>query len=156
MPVKLRRAAPALVLLTALAACAPESGGATAAVEPPGSSAAPFDGAGPRLFVANLVDGQTVSSPVRVAFGLQGYGVAPAGVTMPNTGHHHLFIDTTEVTPGAPVPASPNHIHFGGGQTETVVELEPGTHTLMLVLADANHVPFSPSIQSEPITITVE
>lgn len=158
MLINSRLAAAALALAITLAACSPDGAGSTAAAVPAplGSSAAPFQGSGPRLFVANLVDGQTVSSPVRVAFGLQGYGVAPAGVTMPNTGHHHLFIDTVDVTPGAPIPASPNHVHFGGGQTETVVELEPGSHTLMLVLGDHNHVPFSPSIQSEPITITVE
>ncbi len=155
---RLAALATALAFGAALAACAPEGSGSasTGAAAVPGASTAPFEGSGPHLYITNLVDGQTVSSPVRVAFGLSGYGVAPAGVTMPNTGHHHLFIDTLEVTPGAPVPADPNHVHFGGGQTETVVTLEPGSHTLMLVLADANHVPFDPSIQSTPITITVE
>jgi hypothetical protein len=155
MPVNLRLAAIAPALLLALTACAPEGSGTASTAAIPGASTTPFEGQGPHLYITNLVDGQTVKSPVRVAFGLQGYGVAPAGVTMPNTGHHHLFIDTTAVTPGAPVPADPNHVHFGGGQTETAVTLTPGQHTLMLVLADANHVPFTPSIQSEPITITV-
>jgi hypothetical protein len=148
MSIKSSGAALALVLL---AACGPE--GQTAAAP---ADAAPFATTAPHVYIANIQDGATVSSPIRVAFGLSGYGVAPAGATTPNTGHHHLFIDTTDVVAGAPIPADDNHKHFGGGQTETVIELPPGEHTLMLVLADANHVPFSPSIQSEPITITVQ
>jgi hypothetical protein len=35
-------------------------------------------------------NGATVTSPFTVRFGLRGMGVAPAGVTNPNTGHHHL------------------------------------------------------------------
>ncbi len=131
------------------AACAPEGGGMT--------DTAPLASDAPQVYFANLSDGQTVSSPVRVIFGLSGMGVAPATVAHDDTGHHHLLIDTTEVTPGAPLPAIPDQIvHFGGGQTEAVIELEPGEHTLMLVFADLNHVPFEPSVQSDPITITVE
>jgi hypothetical protein len=150
MTVNPRRAAPALLLALAVLvpACAPPAQDRT--------DAAPLAGESPLAYIANIEDGATVSSPLRVVFGLARYGVAPAGVTMPNTGHHHLLIDTTEVAPGAPLPAIPGQVvHFGGGQTETVVELAPGSHTLMLVLADANHIPFEPSIQSDPITITV-
>lgn len=139
----------ALTILVAAAACSPQ-GAAN-----PNMAPTPFAETGPRVYIANLTDGETVSSPVRVMFGLSGYGVAPSGVDKPNTGHHHLFIDATEVTAGAPIPSDEHHVHFGGGQTETVVNLDPGEHTLMLVLADRNHVPFDPSIQSEPITITV-
>ncbi len=143
----------ALSALALLAACAPE-GQTTAAA--PASNAAPFPGTAPYAYIANIEDGAVLSSPIRVAFGLSGYGVAPAGTTTANTGHHHLFIDVTDVIAGAPIPADDNHKHFGGGQTETVVELAPGEHTLMIVLADANHVPFNPSIQSDPITVTVQ
>jgi hypothetical protein len=151
MPVNPRRAATALMLaLAALApACAQEEAG-------PRADAAPMPGEGPAVYIVNIENGATVSSPVRVVFGLARYGVAPAGVTMPNTGHHHLLIDTTDVTPGSPLPAIPGQVvHFGGGQTETVVELEPGEHTLMLVLGDANHIPLEPPIQSAPVTITI-
>jgi hypothetical protein len=152
MTVNPRRAAAALLIaLAALApACAQESQGPTA-------DAAPLPGDGPTAYIVNIEDGATVTSPVRVVFGLANFGVAPAGVTMPNTGHHHLLIDTVEVTPGAPLPAIPGQVvHFGGGQTETVVELEPGAHTLMLVLGDANHIPLEPAIQSAPITVNVQ
>ena len=41
-------------------------------------------------------DGQVVpaNKPFRVWFGLRYMGVAPKGVKYPNTGHHHLLIDT--------------------------------------------------------------
>ena len=52
--------------------------------------------------------------------------------------------------------ANDNVVHFGKGQTETELELEPGTHTLQLLLGDHMHVPHEPPVMSEKITITVE
>jgi hypothetical protein len=86
-------------------------------------------------------------------------GVAPAGVEKPNTGHHHLLIDApalTEEQLKEPIPADDNHRHFGGGQTETMVTLPEGKHTLQLVLGDWTHIPHVPPVMSEPITITVQ
>jgi len=82
--------------------------------------------------------------------------VAPAGQHDANSGHHHLLIDTALANPDQPIPSDPNHLHFGKGQTETTVELAPGTHTLQLVLGDGNHIPHQPPVASDPITITVE
>lgn len=117
-----------------------------------------------QVYIVNLKDGDTVSSPVTVVFGLSGMGVAPAGTEKEMTGHHHLLINrppmgqgedgAEELTYG--IPADDMHKHFGGGQTETVVELPSGTHTLQLVLGDLNHVPHATPIMSEVITITVE
>ena len=102
-------------------------------------------------------DGATVSSPFTVRFGLRGMGVAPAGVTTPNTGHHHLLIDVETLPPdNAPIPNDANHRHFGLGQTETQLELPPGRHTLQLVLGDSLHIPHQPPVRSEKITITVQ
>ncbi len=114
---------------------------------------------GAKVYFINLKDGDTVNSPVHVQFGLAGMGVAPAGVDdKPNTGHHHLIID--EVVEGdelnAPLPADEHHKHFGGGQTETTIELAPGKHTLQLLLGDWSHIPHNPPVMSERITITVE
>ncbi|MBI1339494.1 DUF4399 domain-containing protein [bacterium] len=112
----------------------------------------------PTVYIVNLKDGDIVTSPVRVIFGLSNYGVAPALVDKPNTGHHHLLIDATlegEALDYA-IPNDANHLHFGGGQTETVLELAPGPHTLQLILGDMNHEPHTPPIQSQPITITVK
>lgn len=119
---------------------------------------------GATVYFANLVDGATVSGPITVVFGLNGMGIAPAGVEVENTGHHHLLInraafgemegDTDATEYG--IPADDNHKHFGKGQTETTLELEAGTHTLQLVLGDAFHVPHNPPVMSAPITIVVE
>jgi hypothetical protein len=49
-----------------------------------------------------------------------------------------------------------NYRHFGGGQTETSIELKPGTYTLKLLLADQSHIPHQPPVLSERITITVK
>ena len=110
-------------------------------------------------YIQSPADGAAVSSPVTVRFGLRGIGVAPAGVQLPNTGHHHLLINVAdENTPSfdLPLPATDQVVHFGLGQTETEVELEPGQHTLQLVLGDYLHTPHSPPVTSETITITVE
>ena len=101
-------------------------------------------------------NGAEVTSPVTVRFGLRGMGIAPAGVTSPNTGHHHLLIDVETLPPdGLPLPATDQIRHFGLGQTETALELPPGEHTLQLVLGDALHIPHDPPVRSDKITITV-
>ncbi|MGD8325510.1 MAG: DUF4399 domain-containing protein [Sphingomonadales bacterium] len=113
---------------------------------------------GAELYFANLQDGQHVKSPLRIIFGLKGLGVAPAGVDKPNTGHHHLLIDTTlsaEEMQYA-ITKDDQHRHFGGGQTEAVIELTPGPHTLQLVLGDLNHEVLDPPLMSKQITVIVE
>ncbi len=110
---------------------------------------------GARAYIVSPSDGATVASPVHVVFGLEGMGVAPAGVDKPMTGHHHILIDADLETPDRPIPADDRHVHFGGGQTETTLDLAPGTHTLQLVLGDHNHVPHDPPVVSRKITITV-
>lgn len=100
--------------------------------------------------------GDIVSSPVRVVFGIEGMTVAPAGDSTPNSGHHHLLIDAPVPDLGLPIPTDDRHRHYGQGQTEAEIELAPGEHTLQLILADANHVPHDPPVMSAPITITVQ
>jgi len=118
-------------------------------------SAAP---AGAEVYIISPQNGATVTGPVTVRFGLKGMGIAPAGVKFDNTGHHHLLIDTdlSQVKLDAPLPATDKIVHFGKGQTETVVTLAPGKHTLELLFADYLHVPFDPPLHSKKITITVK
>ena len=118
-------------------------------------SAAP---AGAEVYIISPQNGATVTGPVTVRFGLKGMGVAPAGVKFDNTGHHHLLIDTdlSEIKLDAPLPSSDKIVHFGKGQTETVVTLAPGKHTLELLFADYLHLPFDPPLHSKKITITVK
>jgi hypothetical protein len=103
-------------------------------------------------------NGSTVHGPVTVRFGLKGMGVAPAGVKIDNTGHHHLLVDTdlSELNLDAPIPATDKILHFGKGQTETSLTLPAGKHTLELVFADYAHMPFNPPLHSQKITITVD
>lgn len=112
------------------------------------------EGAG--VYIIEPADGATVPSPFKVSFGLHGMGVAPAGVNQPNTGHHHLLINSPEVDLGMPLPTTDQVRHFGGGQTEAMVTLEPGSYTLQLVLGDYAHIPHDPPVVSETITVTVE
>lgn len=113
---------------------------------------------GASVYIINLKNGDTVKSPFKVQFGLTGMGIAPAGVEKEKTGHHHLIIDTMlspEELKGA-IPADTTHLHFGGGQTEAMVTLPPGQHTLQLVLGDWSHIPQDPPIMSPVVTILVE
>jgi len=112
--------------------------------------------AGAEAYFIAPKDGETVTSPVTVRFGLKGMGVAPAGIAFDNAGHHHLIVDAPTPPLGAPVPADANHLHFGKGQTETSVELKPGKHTLQLVVGDQLHIPHEPAVVSKVITITVK
>jgi len=120
-----------------------------------GQTAAPPNAA---VYIISPKDGDTVTSPFKVQFGLTGMGVAPAGVDKPNTGHHHLIIDAT-LSPAElkePIANDAKHLHFGGGQTEAMVTLPPGQHKLQLVLGDWSHVPFNPPIMSPVIAVTVK
>jgi Domain of unknown function (DUF4399) len=121
-----------------------------------GQSTAP---SGAYSYFVNLKNGDTVTSPFKVVFGLSpNMGVAPSGVEKPNVGHHHLLVDKT-LTPEEmtqPIMVDEQHIHFGKGQTETTVTLPPGKHTLQLMLGDWTHIPFKPPVQSEVITVTVK
>lgn len=118
-----------------------------------GKSPAP---GGAAVYFISPADGEVISGPVTIRFGLSGMGVAPAGVERTNTGHHHLIIDAGLPDFAYAVPNDAQHRHFGGGQTEVTLDLAPGTHSLQLLLGDHNHVPHDPPVASDKITITVE
>ena len=112
---------------------------------------------GAKVFIISPKNGATVTSPVTVKFGIKGMTLAPAGTKDPNTGHHHLLIDTDlPADLSTPIPSVPDKVvHFGKAQTETTITLPPGKHTLQLLLGDANHIPHNPPVVSKKITITV-
>ncbi len=102
-------------------------------------------------------DGEVIHTHrFKVWFGTRNFGVAPAGVTKANTGHHHLLIDASLPPLDEPIPNDKNHLHFGAGQTETYIELPPGTHTLQLIMGDADHIPHDPPLISKKITVRVQ
>ena len=112
---------------------------------------------GAKVYIISPKDGEVVSKTFAVRFGLVNMGVAPAGVKVPNTGHHHLLIDLGNLPDmEKPLAFSENVRHFGGGQTETEITLAPGKHTLRLLLGNYLHIPHKPPVLSERITITVK
>ena len=112
---------------------------------------------GARVYIISPADGETVPGTFSVKFGLQGMGVAPAGIPFENSGHHHLMVDVDESPDmDIPLPATDSIIHFGKGQTETVLTLEQGEHTLQLILGDHLHIPHDPPLLSPEVTVTVQ
>ena len=55
-------------------------------------------------------NGESISGKVTVRFGLENFGVAPAGTQVVHTGHHHLIIDADLPPLNLPIPADKNHV----------------------------------------------
>lgn len=112
---------------------------------------------GAAVFFIEPADGAVVSSPVNVKFGVTNMEIVPAGTDKEFSGHHHILIDLDTLPDmSLPLPATDQVVHFGGGQTETDLELSPGEHTLQLLLGNYLHIPHDTPVISEKITITVE
>ncbi len=113
-----------------------------------------------RVFFIGIEDGAVVESPFEVKFGIEGFGITPAGTKgkiRHKAGHHHLLIDVdTPPDLDNPIPRDQHHLHFDQGQTEAVLELPPGKHTLQLLLGDEEHEPQAPALMSEKISIQVK
>jgi len=110
-----------------------------------------------KLYFIEPKDGATLNGPVKIVFGLSGMGVAPAGIDFPNTGHHHLLVDIENLPDlTKPIPANINHIHFGKGQTEVLIDLPKGKRSLQLLLGNYLHVPHKKPVISDKIYIYVE
>lgn len=108
------------------------------------------------VYIISPADGATIKGTFWCRFGLRNMGVTHAGDDFPNSGHHHLLIDVDEpLNPNEPIPHDKKHLHFGAGQTEALIELPPGKHTLQLVLGDGKHQLFNPPVVSKKITITI-
>ena len=110
---------------------------------------------GAEVYFSDLKDGATIPPKATIRFGLKEMGVAPAGSDRPNSGHHHLLIDTELPPLDKPIPNDFNHLHFGTGQTEAQVTLKPGPHTLQLLLGDKDHIPHNPPVMSARIRVVV-
>lgn len=108
---------------------------------------------GARVFFGNLEDGAVVTSPVKIVMGSEGITVKAAGDIVEGTGHHHIIINEGPTAYGTVVGADDTHIHFGKGQQETELELEPGTYSITLQFADGFHRSYGEGLSS---TITIE
>ena len=110
-----------------------------------------------KLYFIEPKDGATVNGPVKIVFGLSGMGVAPAAKNTPNTGQHHPPNDKENLPDlSKPIPANKNHIHFGKGQTETILELPKGKRTLQLLMGNYLHIPHKEPVISDKITIFIK
>ena len=114
-----------------------------------------FNAFSEKVYFINLQDGDVLKPPFLVQFGLAGKGIAPAGVDVQNTGHHHLLINVDEIDYSSPIPSTGQHLHFGLGQTETNLDLPSGKYKLQLILGDKHHVPHQPPLASKIIEVTV-
>ena len=106
--------------------------------------------------IVSPADGATVPQTFQIKFAVEDVSLAPAGDATPNSGHHHVLIDTAPIAAGKVIPADANHVHFGKAQTQGELTLAPGKHTLQLELGDKNHMAFDPPILSKKITVTVK
>lgn len=111
---------------------------------------------GASVFFVTPADGDIVSNPVVIEFGIDGMTVVKAGEDQPQSGHHHLIIDAALPDLAYPIPVSENYVHFGDGSLSTERILEPGAHSLQLLLGDHLHIPHDPPVMSEVIRIVVE
>ena len=110
---------------------------------------------GAKAYFIDLKDGDNVKSPVLIRFGLtEQMGIAPALADWPDTGHFHLIIDSKPPNPNRPI--SNKHIHLHKGQTEAIVELKQGQHSLQIIMGDYSHMPHDPPVMSEQLTVNVE
>ena len=110
-----------------------------------------------RLFFITPSNGEEVTNPVAIRFGIVGMEIVPAGKDKPMSGHHHLLINVEKLpNMKSPIPADKNHLHFGKGQTETQLNLPSGRHTLQLLLGDYMHVPHEKPLISDKIEIIVK
>lgn len=110
---------------------------------------------GARVWIVAPSDGAELSSPFVVEFGVEGMTLEHAGVAGEHTGHHHLLVDTGLPRMDLPIITDDNHLHFGQAQSSVELTLEPGSHTLQLLLADDLHIPHDPPVMSEIITVMV-
>jgi hypothetical protein len=156
----LTRSLMTLVCCLAVAGCSQEASEPASETPPAAAAPAPTlprqaSPQGAIVYIISPEDGEEVQSPVTVVFGIKGAGIAPAGINLPNTGHHHLIVDSELASMATPIPADAQHVHFGGGQTEATVELSAGEHVLQLALGDYLHIPHDPPLLSDPVTVQV-
>jgi hypothetical protein len=112
---------------------------------------------GAKVYFISPADGAVITGPVKVVMGLAGMSVAPAGIDVGSTGHHHILVNApADIKFNDALPSDAVHRHFGLGQTEAMLTLPPGRHTLQLLLGDKSHVPHDPPVISAKITITVQ
>ncbi len=101
-----------------------------------------------KVYFVNIQEGAELTSPFKVKMGAQGLDILPAGPVKKNSGHHHILINRGPIPKGKLIPTDENHLHFGAGQIETMMELAPGEYKLTLQFADGVHRSYGPELSS--------
>ena len=148
----------ALVIVSGACGGAPQAEPASTPPVEPQATAAPA-AAGPRVFFAQPQEGSTVTSPVRLEFGLENYTISPVPKPAPEkpregVGHHHLGVDTDCLPVGEVVPMGQPWIHFGDGRTGIEMQLTPGPHRFALQLGDDQHRTLNGLCSTMSVTVT--
>jgi hypothetical protein len=109
-----------------------------------------------KVYFANLKDGQTVTSPLKVEMGVDAMHVDTAnGMLKPASGHHHILVDIDSIPTGEVIKKDSVHLHFGNAQTSAEIKLPPGKHSLTLQFADALHRSYGSKLTNK-ITVDVK
>jgi len=114
-----------------------------------------LSGCSDAVYFRGISDGDSVSSPFTVKMSVCGMDVQEAGDVVEGAGHHHLIVDGDCIAKGETVPKDSNHIHFGKGQTDAMLNLKPGDHSLTLQFANGIHASYGKEM-CKTIKITVE
>jgi hypothetical protein len=102
------------------------------------------------------LNGATVSSPVSIKLKSTGVRIAPASDEKAGSTHHHLFVDHELTWLNDTIPQGSTGIyHLARGQKEFVLDLKPGTHRVIALLARWDHVPLNPLV-ADTVTFTVK
>jgi hypothetical protein len=108
----------------------------------------------PTIKITTPAEGATVPGP-DVTIQMEALGVtikAADGTRTPNEGHYHLYLDTEpQLTPETPIGQEAVHT---AQNSYTFKGLTPGKHTVTVVLADGQHIPFDPSVTAK-VSFTV-
>ncbi|MAC66763.1 MAG: rod shape-determining protein RodA [Proteobacteria bacterium] len=92
-----------------------------------------------RVYFDNIIDGDSLNSSINIGFGIREYKVGPAGNVGEGMGHHHLLMSRNSIAEGVVIPNNNNHIQLGGGETQTDLNLSPGSYVITLQFADELH-----------------
>jgi hypothetical protein len=112
--------------------------------------------AGAKVFFINIKNGQTVKSPLKIEFGVEGIKLDTAGPIVAGSGHHHLLVDAGDsLAAGTVVPKDSTHYHYGKAQKVATVILAPGKHRLALQYGDGIHRSYGGQL-AKAITVTVK
>ena len=97
-------------------------------------------------------DGARVAGVIAVSMAAEGVTIEPAGEVRDGAGHFHVLVDVGCVGQGDTIPGGSGYNHFGKAQTETVLCLGPGEHSLCLQVGDGQHTAFD---VTDEITVNV-